>query len=389
MLMCGDGRAVDVAGAGHPGLLLEEEAHGLAEVGARAAAEGHHDVDAVAAGLQQRCLHQRGRHVRAHLARTSTRASGRAAPRRCSPVRRREPPCGRDEQHARAPTVAHELGQAVDGPGAEDDLLGERGVGPGWEASLQDLGRLDLGGPRRGGTRSPSWSTTVTLALPTAITTIRSSPTAAPMTALMATKWVTTTVSRSSSASASSSRSRQATEVGAELGPASRPARAAATTLRSGRSSVGLGISATRSSISGGGSPRPRERLGRLAGAPQRAAHDRQRPERGQAAPPSPRPGPGQVVEPGIGVVVPSGRGLAVADEVQAGHVRRGPANRSSSISPPARRTVPDEPLPAEAPLERLVGHLRGRTTSRRSGWRGRPSTPASVATRARTSSAW
>ena len=36
---------VHVAGAGHPGLLLEEVAHGLAEIGARAAAEGHDEVD--------------------------------------------------------------------------------------------------------------------------------------------------------------------------------------------------------------------------------------------------------------------------------------------------------------------------------------------------------
>ena len=61
--------AIEVRGARRAGLLLGEEGDGLAEVGARAAAERHDAVDAVAAGLQQRRLDD----VR------SARASGRSA----------------------------------------------------------------------------------------------------------------------------------------------------------------------------------------------------------------------------------------------------------------------------------------------------------------------
>ena len=117
--------------AGHARLLLDEEAHRLAEVGAGAAAEGHDDVDAVAPGLQHGLLHERAR-GRGDSTSAKVDASVRpSAATTASPSGEPSRPAVVTSSARRAPIDLRQLRQRVERPGPEDDLLGERGVGPG------------------------------------------------------------------------------------------------------------------------------------------------------------------------------------------------------------------------------------------------------------------
>ena len=111
------------------GLLLGEEAHRLAEVGARAAAERHDGVDGVAARLRDSLLNARGRDVRRDVGerRRERRAERLAHPRAVVAV---VAASGGDEQHPPRAERLEQLGEAAHRACAEQQLLRVAGVCP-------------------------------------------------------------------------------------------------------------------------------------------------------------------------------------------------------------------------------------------------------------------
>ena len=217
----------------------------------------------------------------------------------------------------------------------------------------------------------------------------RSSPMAAPTTALMATKWVTTTVSDAQRDDGLRPARRARPRSRAEVGPG------AGHGLAQPGAALGQVVGRRRDLgdprvDDGRHAPAPLERARGLAGAPQRADHDRQRPSGASAAaiaaacadPSSSRPGSWSSLKPAAAWPWRTSRTTGHRARPQAG---RASANRSSPNGASARSglAVGDEPLGAEGLREGLVGHGQEEVRRRRSGWRGPASTSRLVPTNA------